>query len=125
MKQYNTRFAPSSNGYLHLGHAFSAIISSRLAEKNSGKFFLRIEDIDLGRCKKEYEENIYKDLDWLEIIYDKNVRRQSDCFKNYERYIKKLRDLDLIYPCWASRSEIKKVVQNISINADLLEKRHF
>ena len=51
MKQYNTRFAPSSNGYLHLGHAFSAIISSRLAEKNSGKFFLRIEDIDLGRCK--------------------------------------------------------------------------
>ena len=116
MKQYNTRFAPSSNGYLHLGHAFSAIISSRLAEKNSGKIFLRIEDIDLGRCKKEYEENIHKDLDWLEINYDKNVRRQSDCFKNYERYIKKLRDLDLIYPCWASRSEIKKVVQNISKN---------
>ena len=116
MKQYNTRFAPSSNGYLHLGHAFSAIISSRIAKKNSGKFFLRIEDIDLGRCKKEYEENIYKDLNWLEINYDKNVRKQSDCFKNYERYLKKLRDLDLIYPCWATRSEIKKIIQNTAKN---------
>ena len=67
MIKYNTRFAPSPNGYLHLGHAYSAMISSALARKSNGKFFIRIEDIDLGRCKKEFEENIYKDLNWLEI----------------------------------------------------------
>ena len=48
MIKYNTRFAPSPNGYLHLGHAYSALISSELAKKTGGKFFLRIEDIDLG-----------------------------------------------------------------------------
>ena len=52
MIKYNTRFAPSPNGYLHLGHAYSALISEGLARKTGGKFFLRIEDIDLGRCKK-------------------------------------------------------------------------
>ena len=53
MIKYNTRFAPSPNGYLHLGHAYSAFISSELAKKSCGKFFIRIEDIDLGRCKKK------------------------------------------------------------------------
>ena len=116
MIKYNTRFAPSPNGYLHLGHAYSAFISSELAKKSSGKFFIRIEDIDLGRCKKKYEENIYKDLNWLEIKYEKNIIKQSECFDKYERYIKKLRDLNLIYPCWASRSEIKKFILSKSIN---------
>ena len=76
MIKYNTRFAPSPNGYLHLGHAYSAFISSELAKKSDGKFFIRIEDIDLGRCKKKYEENIYKDLNWLEIKYEKNIIKQ-------------------------------------------------
>ena len=116
MIKYNTRFAPSPNGYLHLGHAYSAFISSELAKKSCGKFFIRIEDIDLGRCKKKYEENIYKDLNWLEIKYEKNIIKQSECFDKYERYIKKLRDLNLIYPCWASRSEIKKFILSKSIN---------
>ena len=116
MIKYNTRFAPSPNGYLHLGHAYSAFISSELAKKSCGKFFIRIEDIDLGRCKKKYEESIYKDLNWLEIKYEKNIIKQSECFDKYERYIKKLRDLNLIYPCWASRSEIKKFILSKSIN---------
>ena len=81
-----------------------------MAQISGGKFFIRIEDIDLGRCKKEYEENIYKDLNWLEIKYEENIIKQSECFDNYERYVKKLRDLNLIYPCWASRSEIKKTI---------------
>ena len=110
MIKYNTRFAPSPNGYLHLGHAYSALVASKLAQISGGKFFIRIEDIDLGRCKKEYEENIYKDLNWLEIKYEENIIKQSECFDNYERYVKKLRDLNLIYPCWASRSEIKKTI---------------
>ena len=110
MIKFNTRFAPSPNGYLHLGHAYSASVASKLAQISGGKFFIRIEDIDLGRCKKEYEENIYKDLNWLEIKYEENIIKQSECFDNYERYVKKLRDLNLIYPCWASRSEIKKTI---------------
>ena len=62
MIKYNTRFAPSPNGYLHLGHAYSALISSELAKKSGGKFFIRIEDIDLGRCKKEFEEKAKNDM---------------------------------------------------------------
>lgn len=111
MIKYNTRFAPSPNGYLHLGHAFSAIVGQNLANKNNGKFFLRIEDIDTGRCKRDFEDSIYDDLAWLKIKYEKNVRRQSEFFSNYESYIRRLRDLDLIYPCWASRSEIKKEIK--------------
>jgi glutamyl-Q tRNA(Asp) synthetase len=111
MIKYNTRFAPSPNGYLHLGHAFSAIVGQNLASKNNGKFFLRIEVIDIGRCKKGFEDSIYDDLAWLKIKYEKDVRRQSEFFSNYESYIRKLRDLNLIYPCWASRSEIKKEIK--------------
>ena len=70
MTTYNTRFAPSPTGYLHLGHAFSAIIASKLAEKSSGNFYLRIEDIDLGRSKINYEETIYEDLEWLGLEYE-------------------------------------------------------
>jgi glutamyl-Q tRNA(Asp) synthetase len=111
MTKYNTRFAPSPNGYLHLGHAFSAKISEGIARNSSGKFFLRIEDIDTGRCNKEFEKNIHDDLSWLGIKYQSAVIRQSDRFKDYEIYIKKLRDLNLIYPCWATRSEIKKEIK--------------
>jgi len=111
MTKYNTRFAPSPNGYLHLGHVYSAKISQKIAENSSGKFFLRIENIDVGRCNKEFEKTIYDDLSWLGIKYQNNVRRQSDHFKNYEVFIKSLRDLGLIYPCWATRSEIKKEIK--------------
>ena len=90
MIKYNTRFAPSPNGYLHLGHAYSALISSELAKKTGGKFFLRIEDIDLGRCKKKFEDSIFKDLNWLKIKYEKNLIKQSEHFAKYEKYIKKL-----------------------------------
>ena len=114
MIKYNTRFAPSPNGYLHLGHAYSALISEGLARKTGGKFFLRIEDIDLGRCKKKFKDSILEDLNWLKIKYEKNIIKQSEHFAKYEKYIKKLRDLNLIYPCWATRSEIKKFISKKS-----------
>ena len=73
-----TRFAPSPNGKLHLGHAFSAIISEKLAKKFDGEFIVRIEDIDIGRSSKENEELILTDLNWLNLKFDKNnIRRQS------------------------------------------------
>ncbi len=73
-----TRFAPSPNGKLHLGHAYSAIISEKLAKKYDGEFIVRIEDIDIGRSSKENEELILNDLKWLNIKFDeKKIRRQS------------------------------------------------
>ena len=111
MKQHKTRFAPSPNGKLHLGHAFSAIISEKVAKKFKGQFLLRIEDIDEGRSLNKYEKLIFDDLDWLDLNYEKNnIRKQSNFFNLYESYLKKLRDLDLVYPCWATRSEIKKTI---------------
>ena len=111
-----TRFAPSPNGKLHLGHAFSAIISEKLAKKFDGEFIVRIEDIDIGRSSKENEELILTDLNWLNLKFDKNnIRRQSEYFNLYETHLKKLRDLDLVYPCWATRSEIKKTINNNKI----------
>ena len=115
MKLHKTRFAPSPNGKLHLGHAFSAIVSERVAKKFNGKFLIRIEDIDIGRSSVKYEQSIFEDLNWLGLKYDKKIRKQSEHFNLYEVYLKKLRDLDLIYPCWASRTEIKKFINKKDI----------
>src|ERR1700746_20210 len=72
------RFAPSPNGYLHLGHAYSALLNFDLARRTGGSFLLRIEDIDAARCRPEFEEAIYEDLSWLGITWQAPVRRQSE-----------------------------------------------
>ncbi len=72
------RFAPSPNGYLHLGHAFSALLNFDLARESGGRLLLRIEDIDTTRCKPEFEAAIYQDLAWLGIVWEEPVRRQSE-----------------------------------------------
>ncbi len=72
-----TRFAPSPTGYLHIGHAYSALVAWHTALAAGGRFILRIEDIDGGRCKPEFEEAIYEDLAWLGIAWETPVRRQS------------------------------------------------
>ena len=77
LESYNTRFAPSPTGHMHLGHAFSALFASELAKKINGKFFVRIEDIDQNRSSKIFEDSIFEDLDWLEFKYEKQIRRQS------------------------------------------------
>ncbi|MBO0734868.1 MAG: tRNA glutamyl-Q(34) synthetase GluQRS, partial [Methylocapsa sp.] len=74
------RFAPSSNGYLHLGHAYSALLNFDLARETGGRFLLRIEDIDAGRCRIEFEQAIYGDLAWLGLSWEGPVRRQSEHF---------------------------------------------
>ena len=114
MLNHKTRFAPSPNGKLHIGHAFSAIISEKIAKKYDGEFLVRIEDIDMSRSPKKNIKRIIDDLKWLNIKFeDKKIRRQSKFYDIYEHFLKKLRDLNLIYPCWATRSEIKKsIIQN-------------
>ena len=104
---YNTRFAPSPSGHMHLGHAFSAIFSYELAKKLGGKFILRIEDIDQQRSNHLFEESIYEDLDWLNIKYDRKVRRQSQHMDDYRAAVGELKKLGFIYPCFCSRSDIK------------------
>ena len=77
------RFAPSPNGYLHLGHAYSAALNAAMARRNGGLFLLRIEDIDATRCRPEYEAAILEDLRWLGLAWEEPVRRQSRHFAAY------------------------------------------
>src|SRR5262245_42122652 len=72
------RFAPSPNGYLHLGHALSALINFDMARAVGGRLLLRIGDIDKARCRPEYEAAIYEDLTWLGLAWEEPVRRQSE-----------------------------------------------
>ena len=104
------RFAPSPNGYLHLGHAYSALLNFDLAREAHGRFLLRIEDIDTIRCKPEFEAAIYEDLAWLGIDWETPVRRQSEHFAFYRDAIEKLSADGLVYLSFESRAEIAKLV---------------
>jgi glutamyl-Q tRNA(Asp) synthetase len=103
------RFAPSPNGRLHLGHAFSALENERLAQRLSGRLLLRIEDIDPTRCRPEFEQAIHDDLAWLGIAFDGAARRQSDHLSDYAEALGRLQARGLVYPCFCSRSEVKRV----------------
>lgn len=102
-----TRFAPSPTGYLHLGHAYSAF---RAAEAGD-RFLLRIEDIDRGRCRSEYETAIFEDLEWLGLEWEQPVRRQSDHFDDYRAALDRLDDMGAIYPCFCTRSDIRREIE--------------
>jgi glutamyl-Q tRNA(Asp) synthetase len=105
------RFAPSPNGYLHLGHAFSALLNFGLARRSGGRLLLRIEDIDQTRCRMEYEDAIYEDLGWLGIAWERPVRRQSEHLEEYRRALEKLEAQGLVYPSFESRAEIARLVE--------------
>jgi len=104
------RFAPSPNGYLHLGHALSAVLNFDMARKSGGRFLLRIEDIDTARCRPEYETAIYQDLAWLGLTWEEPVWRQSAHFDVYEAALGQLDSMGLIYPSFESRAEISRLV---------------
>ena len=104
------RFAPSPNGYLHLGHALSALTDSEIACALGGRFLLRMEDIDPTRCRPEFEHAIYEDLSWLGLAWEQPVRRQSDHLDAYRDALAKLESLGLVYPSFESRTEIARLV---------------
>lgn len=104
------RFAPSPNGYLHLGHAYSALLNFDLARRTGGRFLLRIEDIDGARCRPEFEAAIYEDLAWLGISWETPVRRQSEHFARYREAVERLSAMGLVYPSFESRAEIARLV---------------
>ncbi len=105
------RFAPSPNGFLHLGHALSALLNADLASQSGGRLLLRIEDTDTTRCKPEFERAILEDLAWLGIEWEQPVRRQSDHFGEYLTALERLEKAALVYPAFESRSEIARLVE--------------
>lgn len=104
------RFAPSPNGELHLGHAYSALLNLKMARAVGGKCLLRIEDIDRARCTPDLEKQMLEDLEWIGFEWDEEPRRQSEHFGEYKRALKLLLDRGLVYPAVLSRSDIKKRV---------------
>ena len=106
MTLFATRFAPSPTGFLHLGHAFSAITAFDAAQRAGGRFLLRIEDIDQTRCKPEFETAIIEDLEWLGLHWETPVLRQSERFDAYGDALQRLMDKNVVYRCFKTRKEI-------------------
>jgi len=104
------RFAPSPNGYLHLGHALSALLNFDMAHAAGGRFLLRLEDIDAARCRAQYEDAICEDLAWLGLRWEEPVRRQSAHFNAYRAALAKLDGLGMLYPSFESRGEITRML---------------
>jgi glutamyl-Q tRNA(Asp) synthetase len=102
------RFAPSPNGRLHLGHAFSALLNERMASEAGGRFLLRIEDIDAARCTPELTQAMLADLAWLGLHWEEPVLRQGAHPGPYREAQQALRDRDLLYPCFCSRQDIAR-----------------
>ena len=100
------RFAPSPNGELHLGHAYSALFTADMARQLEGRMLLRIEDIDWLRCKPEFVEQIFEDLRWLGLTWEEPVRRQSEHMSAYTTALDRFDKLRLLYPCFCSRKQI-------------------
>jgi glutamyl-Q tRNA(Asp) synthetase len=101
-----SRFAPTPNGRLHLGHAYSALRNARFARDSGGELLLRIEDVDRARCKREFEEAMYEDLAWLGIGFARAPRRQSEHSGDYAEALSQLVRRELVYPCFCTRGEI-------------------
>ena len=101
-----TRFAPSPTGYLHLGHAYSALLAFEVVWREKGVFVLRIEDIDPVRCKPEFATAIVEDLKWLGLLWPEPVRYQSEHIKDYTAALDILREKGVLYPCFCTRREV-------------------
>jgi glutamyl-Q tRNA(Asp) synthetase len=113
--QIVTRFAPSPTGYLHLGHAGAALIAWRRAREAGGRFLLRLEDIDPGRCRPDYAAAILEDLAWLGLDWDGEVRRQSAHLDEYRAVVTVLAGRGLVYPCFCTRADIAREVAASSL----------
>ncbi len=106
MPQPVFRFAPSPNGELHLGHAYSALFTDEAAKALNGAFLLRIEDIDVTRCRPEFAAGIFEDLSWLGLRWPQPVRFQSRHLEDYAAARDRLAAMGLLYPCFCSRQDI-------------------
>lgn len=110
MSKFTTRFAPSPTGYLHLGHAFSALLAFEKAKQAGGRFVLRVEDIDRTRCKPAFEAAIIEDLQWLGLTWESPVMRQSERFDAYAQALDALKAKNIVYRCFRTRKEIAEKI---------------
>jgi glutamyl-Q tRNA(Asp) synthetase len=100
------RFAPSPNGHLHLGHAYSALFTDFWARRLGGTFLLRLEDTDITRSRPEFAQAIYEDLRWLGLDWPEPVMVQSERFPVYAAAADRLHAHDLLFPCFCSRTDV-------------------
>jgi len=107
-----TRFAPSPTGYLHRGHAFSALTAFEAARCAGGRFILRVEDIDRTRCRPEFEAAVYEDLAWLGLEWETPARRQSEHMADYGAALRELSERGLTYRCFRTRREIAEAIES-------------
>lgn len=105
------RFAPSPTGYLHRGHALSALLNQRAAEATGGRFLVRMENVDTTRAREDFEAAIFEDLAWIGLRWEEPVLFQRDRFDSYARALAELDKLGLLYPAFMSRSEIAAAVE--------------
>jgi len=109
-----TRFAPSPTGRLHLGHAYAAKVAHDLARENGGRFLLRFEDIDHTRVRPEFYDGILDDLRWLSLDWDGDPWRQRERFDCYQVALDRLKDMDVVYPCFCTRKEIEAELTHLT-----------
>jgi glutamyl-Q tRNA(Asp) synthetase len=112
------RFAPSPNGALHLGHVLSALIGFDMARRLGGRFLVRIEDIDVARCREDLVAGIFEDLAWLGVTWEEPVLRQSQHFEVYAQAAEWLEAQGLLYPCFASRSDIQDAAKGGKVDPE-------
>ena len=110
-----TRFAPSPTGHLHVGNACSALICQRWAEQHHGELLLRIEDIDSTRCRPAFVTDLIDDLTWLGIRWHGAIRYQSRHLDEYLQALERLRDAGLVYPCFCTRSDIRREIEGAGL----------
>jgi len=101
-----TRFAPSPNGHLHLGHAYAALVAHDQARLRGGRFLLRIEDIDGARSRADLVPEFLADLAWLGLAWDEAEVFQSARLAGYAAAGERLKAMGLLYPCACTRAEI-------------------
>ena len=105
-----TRFAPSPTGYMHLGHAYSALNAWYIAGAQAENFHLRIDDLDCTRCNPAFTKQIFDDLRWLGISWQEPVSYQSARTARYEERLARLQEADFIYPCYLTRKEANSLL---------------
>ncbi|MEP7452090.1 tRNA glutamyl-Q(34) synthetase GluQRS [Phyllobacterium sp. SB3] len=109
------RFAPSPNGSLHLGHAYSALLNQKMVHETDGKMLLRMEDIDRERCTPDLENSMLEDLEWIALSWEQPVRRQSEHFPIYQEALNRLIEMELIYPAFLSRNGIRHEIERSNV----------
>lgn len=100
------RFAPSPTGRMHLGNVFAALLSWLSARSRGGQWLLRIEDLDPGRSRQTYADQLMDDLEWLGLSWDGEPVYQSRRSDLYDHYFQELQRQGLTYPCYCTRADL-------------------